>query len=80
MKHTHINPNQVRVFDVLLCGDPIDPYFQFGMTVQDSFILFVMTKTICSSTTRTPTKWELNNCLHSELTSHTEWNPSQALY
>jgi len=76
MQHSLINPNQVRAYGISLCNDPMDPNQQLGMTIQDTFIPFIMAGTTCSFTTRTPTSWELDNCPHLEITSDSEWNPS----
>ncbi len=46
------------------------------MTIQDTFIPFAMAGTTCSFATRTPTSWELENCLHLEITSDSKQNPS----
>ena len=80
MKHSLINPNQVRAYGISLCDDPTDPHHKLGLTVQDTFIPLVMSGSTCHFTTRTPTSWELDNCLHLEITSDSKWNPNQPLF
>jgi len=80
MKHSLINPNQVRASGILLCDDPTDPYRHLGMKTQDFFVPFIMKGTICSFTTRTPTSWELDNCPRLELTSEDKWDPHQVCF
>jgi len=46
------------------------------MTIQDTFIPFAMAGTTCSFVSRTLTSWELENFLHLEITSDSEWSPS----
>ena len=80
MKHSLINPNQVRAHGISLCNNPMDPYQSLGLTTQDVFIPFFMSGTTCSFTTRTPSDWELENCVHVEITSDIEWDPKGALF
>jgi len=46
------------------------------MTIQDTFIPFAIAGTTCIFATRTPTSWELENCLHLEIMPDSEWSPS----
>jgi len=77
MRHTMINPNQVRAYGVPLCDDLTVPHCSLGMEIQEVFIPFAMSRTTCNLTTRTPTSWELENCPHLEVTSDAEWDPKE---
>lgn len=75
LKHTLINPNQVRHSGLSLWDNPYD--HERGLCIEgDSFSIPMHTKgTKVLFTSRAPTQDELNTCVHVELTSPVEWNP-----
>ena len=78
LDHSLINPNQVRAFGIKYWDNPydkerglkieVDKAIEIGMHTQGTKVRFE---------TRAPTEYELSNCQHVQLTSKTNWNPTQ---
>jgi len=78
MRHSLLNPYQVRAAGIILNDDPTNEERYFGLEADKYRVHFQMQGTTCLFPTRTPTQWELDNCQHVEITSDTEWDPNDA--
>ena len=75
MKHSLINPNQIRwnVEWATVPGQPTDDTFiEMG---EDPTIPLSYVGTKCVFNSRAPTEQELIYCKHYEMTSNNEWDP-----
>jgi hypothetical protein len=72
-----INPNQCRSFGIDLCDDPYDPNRQFGFTdaITGISIPFEMRGLIAGFTSRSPTKYEIENYRQVVMSSDKPWDP-----
>jgi hypothetical protein len=78
MKHSLINPNQLRMFGVDLCDDPFDKHCALRLINSNSGITvpFETHGTNISFKTCCPIQEELDICQHITLLSDAPWNPS----
>ena len=60
IKNYLVNPNQCRVFGVIICYDPTDKYRSLGIETDEIF-LFHMKVTTCGIITRSPNDYELEH-------------------
>jgi hypothetical protein len=73
MKHSLINPNQIREYGLPVYDDPFSKSL-FGIDGNETFIPFNTTGTIVHFDTRVPTDWETRNLPIVMLTGE-EWDP-----
>ena len=77
LKHSLLNPNQIRYDGHILCDDPWDQYCSLGISYRD-FSLFIPVSSqgnvICFES-RKPTADELYSLPHLTLTTDAVWNP-----
>ena len=63
MDRSLINPNQVRLYGISLCDDPMDPHRELSIQLGDGYeIPMNMNGTICGFTSRCPTNEEMESC------------------
>ena len=78
LSHSLINPNQIRNNDVEFWDNPYDRSKSLYIKVHDTLNIPLQlhgTKVFFES--RTPTKKELLECMHIDLTSESPWNPTE---
>ena len=77
MKHSLINPNQLRKFGIDLCDDPFDPYRALRLYDHDSGVKvpFETRGSTVLFESRCPTQEKLDTCLPVVLTDDTPWDP-----
>ena len=76
LKHSLLNPNQIRHNHIDFWDNPFDPNHELCIDVPDGPFIplkFEGTKLLFES--RVPTQKELANCIHVEMTSSLDWNP-----
>ena len=61
IKNYLLNPNQCRVFGVIICYDPTDKYRSLGIETDETFVTFQTKGTICGTMNREPNNEELEN-------------------
>ena len=78
LKHTLVNPNQVRAHGISLCDDPTDPVRSLGVYDGETSISvrLRMDGTTCRLNSRVPTRDELGTCRRIVLTSDAPWDPA----
>ena len=76
LKHSLINPNQIRHNGIDTWDNPFDKERNFGIEIDNTtFIPFQSKGTKIYFESRTPTYEELRDCRKIEMTSMDEWNP-----
>ena len=81
MERSLINPNQCRHFGISICDDPMDPYRQLGIEInEDYFIPLNMVGTTCAFSTRCPTITELESCKTFYLSDEQHWDPHNVTF
>jgi hypothetical protein len=75
LKHSLINPNQIRANGIPVYDDPFDHSNAFGVASDTVFIPFDTTGTIVHFESRVPNDWEAKHLPVILLTGET-WNPS----
>ena len=76
LDHSLINPNQVRHNDIDFWDNPYDSMHELSLQVDDGpTIPLTFRGTKLSFSSRVPTKEELANCKHVDMTSRHPWNP-----
>ena len=76
LKHSLINPNQIRHNGIDFWDNPFDGTRKLGIDIDRGPIIplrYIGTKLIFTS--RAPTSRELSECEHIEMTSTRQWNP-----
>lgn len=74
---TLLNPNQLRSYGLSVCDDPVDPYRELGIQLDDdTFLPMSMDGTICGLMTRCPTDEELDTCRIFNTSDEEHWDPS----
>ena len=72
-----INPNQIRHNGLTVSDDPTDNNRFFGITSDEAEIPFETKGTIVFFKSRSPTRWEMENCKVLEMTLDSPWNPGE---
>lgn len=81
LNKTLLNPNQLREYNVAMCDDPVDPYRELGIELQDgTHVAFEMNGTICSAMTRYPTDEELATCDIYTISDIDTWDPTNVTF
>ena len=76
LDHSLINPNQLRSYGVHFWDNPYDENHQLSIDTPCGLFMPLMSKgTKIYFNSRVPTRYELENCAHIDMTSKTEWNP-----
>ena len=76
MKHSLINPNQLRHYGVIVQDNPMSPKPMHIRTEDSRFNLELKMKgTTIFADTFTPSEKELHECPHIIMSSAHEWNP-----
>jgi hypothetical protein len=76
LDHSLINPNQVRHYQIPFWDNPYDKERGLCIETSDVRVPLLSKGTKIYFETRVPTEWELNNCVHIDMTSRREWNPT----
>jgi hypothetical protein len=78
LKHSLINPNQLRHRGIPVCDDITDRHRRFGIDVNgECFIPFSMKGTNIYFESRVPSRWEMQNCRTIVMTDASNWDPSE---
>ena len=78
LEHSLINPNQVRDHGLEFWDDPFDKRQELAIIIDDDLrIPLSYNGTRLSFKSRVPTRDELTNCQHIDMTSTSPWEPSQ---
>ena len=81
MKHTLINPNQLRLYGITVQDNPVSESPLYIMTEDGDFVLPLSMKgTNVIANTRTPTQEELQTCPHIVLSSPHDWDPPRVRF
>ena len=76
LKHSLINPNQIRHFGLDFWDNPFDEYHNLEINTHMSLIIPLQRHgTKISFETRSPTPQELQSCKHIHMTNDIPWNP-----
>ena len=75
MKHSLINPNQIRFSGLDFFDNPIRDEELYAEMSDNLVIPLTFKGTKCVFSSRVPTRFELDTCQHYEMTSQREWNP-----
>ena len=76
MEHTLVNPNQMRLFGIMVQDNPVCESPLYLTTEDGDFVLPLQMKgTNVMASTRTPTAQELHDCTHIVLSSEHPWHP-----
>ena len=75
LRHSLLNPNQLRFNSVSVWDNPFDPNQPLSIEHDEATIPLAISGTNIFMETRTPTQHELDTCPHLQLTSETAWNP-----
>ena len=76
MRHSLINPNQIRYAGLDFFDNPMRDEELFFEADEGIKIPLKYKGTKCFFTSRVPTEFELRNCSHYHITSDQEWDPS----
>jgi hypothetical protein len=77
LRHSLINPNQLRHYGISVCDDITDQNRRFGIDIHgEYFIPFQMKGTNIYFESRVPSKWELQNCRIITITDDNVWDPT----
>ena len=80
MQHTLLSVNQARAYDVSVWDNPCDPNHPLSIEASDTTVNMQVEGIVVFVDTRSPTKAELKDLPHVELTSDCTWNPLSATY
>jgi hypothetical protein len=81
MRHTLVNPNQLRAYGITVQDNPFIEAPIFISTEDNNFSVPLSCKgTILGVATRTPTEQELQTCPHVTLSSDHEWDPQNVRF
>ena len=75
MKHSLINPNQVRFHGIDLFDNPVCDEELFIELDYETAIPLKFKGTKCVLKSWVPTRLELESCTHYDMKNDTEWNP-----
>jgi len=77
LKHSLLNPNQVRANGFMICNDPFDPHRQLGMELEqdETFVSFTVNGAIIGFESYVPTNEEVMQFQSYEITSESKWRP-----
>jgi hypothetical protein len=77
LKHSLLNPNQLRHYRRSVCDDVTDKSRSFGINIDDEFVIpFAMTGTNIFFKSRVPTPWEMENCRVIIMMHDSTWDPT----
>ena len=77
LKHSLINPNQLRHFGIDVWDNPFDKTRGTLIDIDDELKVPLTTRgTKIFFNTRVPTRYELDNCQHIDMTGSRPWEPS----
>ena len=80
MDHSLINPNQIRHSGIGFWDNPYDKEKGLKIDINDSLTIPLKVKrTKLSFETRVPTRHELDNCEHVDMTSTAPWDPRSVI-
>jgi hypothetical protein len=77
LRHSLINPNQLRHYGISVCDDITDQNRCFGIDIHGEYLIpFQMKGTNIYFESRVPSKWELQNCRIITMTDDNVWDPT----